>query len=141
MQLIKALWSRILLLLLNYQYKKLCQIFVFSSFIKVENSHILLYYQNRLGYFARQHLIIHLYRQSSARLNSVSIANPEDQLRLLVRISYNVMQIYWAPQCNSITHGADKLCQNLGSPLHQKQEIFDTARCLETAFYVLTFQI
>jgi len=38
-----------------------------------------------------------------------------------------------------ITHRVKDGYQNLGSPLHQKQEISDTARCMQTALYVLTF--
>jgi hypothetical protein len=42
-------------------------------------------------------------------------------------------------ECRAITHRVQDGYQNRGSPLHQKQEISDTARCLETALYVLTF--
>jgi hypothetical protein len=38
-------------------------------------------------------------------------------------------------------HGVNILHQNLGSPLHQKQEITNTGRCLETTFYILTFYV
>jgi hypothetical protein len=30
---------------------------------------------------------------------------------------------------------------NVKTPLHHKQEISDTARCLEAAFYILTFYV
>ena len=44
-------------------------------------------------------------------------------------------------QYSMVTHGINSGYQNLGSPLHQKQEISNTARCLETAFYILTFHV
>jgi len=33
------------------------------------------------------------------------------------------------------------LHENLGPPLQHKQEISDTARCLETVFYIRTFYV
>ena len=42
-------------------------------------------------------------------------------------------------ECRTITHIVKDGYQILGSPLHQKQEISDTARCVETALYVLRF--
>jgi len=38
-----------------------------------------------------------------------------------------------------ITYGINIVYQNLGYSLHQKEEISNTARHLETAFYILTF--
>jgi hypothetical protein len=38
-----------------------------------------------------------------------------------------------------ITRGVNIGYQNLGSPLHEKQEISNTARCLEITFNMLTF--
>ena len=43
--------------------------------------------------------------------------------------SYNIIK----------THTVDIVYQNRGPPLHQKQEISNTARSLETAFHVLKF--
>jgi hypothetical protein len=43
--------------------------------------------------------------------------------------------------CGTVIYGVNILCQNSGSPLRQKQEISDTAVCLETAFYILAFYV
>jgi len=40
-------------------------------------------------------------------------------------------------QCRMITHGVNTGYQYLGSPLHYKQEVSNTARGLETALYIL----
>jgi len=40
-----------------------------------------------------------------------------------------------------ITHGTNIRYQNLGSPLHPKQQTSNNARCLETAFYNLAFYV
>jgi hypothetical protein len=40
-----------------------------------------------------------------------------------------------------ITHGENFVYLNLGSPLHYKQEIYITTRCLETAFYILIINL
>ena len=44
-------------------------------------------------------------------------------------------------QYRMITHGENLEHQNLGTPLHQKQEISNAARCLKTALYILTFHV
>jgi hypothetical protein len=50
--------------------------------------------------------------------------------------------VFWLPiEYRTITRGVNIGYQNLGSPLHQKQEISSTGRCLETAFYILTFYV
>jgi len=40
---------------------------------------------------------------------------------------------------STMTYAVNIEYQNLGSPAHQKQDRFNTARCLETIFHILTF--
>ena len=42
-------------------------------------------------------------------------------------------------QYRMITHGVNTGYQYLGSPLHYKQEVSNTVRCLETAPYIIIF--
>jgi hypothetical protein len=44
-------------------------------------------------------------------------------------------------KCITFSHGINTRYQHLGSPLHQKQDMSNTARSWEPAFYVLHFNI
>jgi hypothetical protein len=43
--------------------------------------------------------------------------------------------------CGTISHGVNIRFQNLGSAVHHKHEIFNTAGSLKTAFHILAFHV
>jgi hypothetical protein len=48
---------------------------------------------------------------------------------------------YGCALCRTITHGVRIVYQHFRSFLPHKQEVSDTANCLDTAFYILPFYV
>lgn len=75
-------------------------------------------------------------RNASVIRESGNLANGREWSRIGLLLS----QWAWVPrtllQCRAIIYRVNIEYQNLWSPLHQKQESCNTARCLETDFYI-----